>query len=140
MKEKLKEWAADLQASAVPFVPQGRSRDGLDCWGVVWLAYNEVRGIDLPSYADEYKTEDIRNFPHLEELINKYLPEWEETTNPTEGDVVLMRLRGRPIHVGLVIGDGMMLHIEEGIELCIERYGNAFWRNRIIGFYRYRSL
>lgn len=136
----LAEWATDLMKASVPFVPGGRSRDGLDCWGVVWLAHKEYYGNQLYSGTEEYEPHDIKNYEKLGSLVNKYLPGWSKVDKSQPGDVLLMRLRGRPIHVGLIISEGVMLHIEHGIELCVEKYGNTVWKNRIVGIYRFSSV
>jgi hypothetical protein len=43
------------------------------------------------------------------------------------------------MHVGLVLGDRLMLHIETGIDSVIERYSGSGWAARVSGFYRYKS-
>lgn len=139
MTQQLQQWAADLVAAQVPFVPQGRDRSGLDCWGVVYLAYRELLNHPLPSYTESYTREDLKNYGHLGDLISSHLPGWEKVEVGQPFDVVLMRLRGRPIHVGLVTRKGHMLHIEEDISVCEEEYGSTIWKNRIIGIYRPRS-
>lgn len=131
----LELWAADLIKTGIPFKAKGRDRSGLDCWGLVKLAYTECLNRDIRGYEDEYET--IKDFTHLHELFDKHRPEdWKEVSPERAGDVILLRLRGRPIHVGLVIGQKRMIHIEEHIQVCMENYNNAIWRNRILGFYR----
>lgn len=53
------------------------------------------------------------------------------------GDVVVLRMRGQPIHVGLVIEKGRMLHAEVGIGSVLDSYASARWVLRVTGFYRY---
>lgn len=53
-----------------------------------------------------------------------------------EGDLVLMRVRGHPIHVGVVTAPGEMLHIERHADACRENYRSGGWRLRVAGFYR----
>jgi len=137
MSNELSAWARDLVRCAVPFKPHGRTREGLDCWGVVWLGFTECLGYNIPSYTEEYTPKDLYDFEKLEDIIGKYMPGWTEVTKHRAGDVVLMRLAGRPIHVGLVIENGVMLHIEERINLCVEKYGSPLWKNRIVGVYRF---
>src|SRR5687767_9653450 len=38
-----------------PFVAKGRDRVGLDCWGVIVLAYRELLGVELPGYESDYE-------------------------------------------------------------------------------------
>lgn len=55
------------------------------------------------------------------------------------GDVIVLRLLGHPMHVGVVLGDRQMLHIEEGIDSAIESYAGPRWQHRVFGFFRYRE-
>lgn len=52
------------------------------------------------------------------------------------GDSILLRVSGVPVHVGLVVSPGHMLHAYQGTNACVERYGSALWANRIEAFYR----
>ena len=135
----LEQWAGELVKSQITFVPQGRSRSGLDCWGVIWLAYKECLNLPIPSYTEDYLPEDIDDYDKIRGLFSRDVPGWQKVDLPKPGDVVLMRLRGRPIHVGLVLDKTRMLHIEKDINLCVEYYGNTFWRNRIAAFYRFNA-
>lgn len=60
--------------------------------------------------------------------------------NEKFGDFVLMRILGDPWHVGVVVGDGLMLHIMKGINSCLERYSCSIWRKRVVNFYRHKEL
>ncbi|MBI1215693.1 MAG: phage tail protein [Alphaproteobacteria bacterium] len=122
----------------LPFKSQGRDRAGVDCWGLVRLALAEQFGLALPSFAREYqRTLDAARIPAL---IERETPLWRAVSSGEEkqGDVIVLRVRGRPMHVGLVLGDGQMLHVELGIDSAIERYDGPQWRERIFGFYRYK--
>ena len=56
------------------------------------------------------------------------------------GDGVLLRVMGRPIHVGVVVARGWMLHIEKNCDSLIERYaGGSRWERRVLGFYRHAA-
>ncbi len=141
LEEKYAAWATALIREAVPFKAKGRDRNGIDCWGVVWLGKAEIEGISLPSYLEDYTHSDIRRLDHLEKIFVREVPFWDRLNAGEEqaGDVVLMRMSGRSIHVGLVVAKGKMLHIEEKIDLCIEDYDATTWANRVTGVYRYRS-
>lgn len=128
-------WAAHY--IGLPFRDHGRDRQGLDCWGLVRLVMAEQFGIALPSFAGEYsRTTEV---PRISALIERECAKWQEVPPGDDkcGDVVIMRVRGRPLHVGIVIGDQQMLHIELGINSVIERYAGPRWKERLFGFYRY---
>jgi cell wall-associated NlpC family hydrolase len=130
------EWARKY--IGIPFREKGRDEDGLDCWGLVRLVFKEERGIVLPSYDESYSsTEDSEA---IEALVIENKTSWQEVPAGKERpwDVVLLRLRGRPMHVGLVTAPGFMLHItRETFYVAHESYRAAIWRSKILGFYRY---
>ena len=63
--------------------------------------------------------------------------DWVRGEHPQPRDVVVVRITGRPGHVGVCVGGGRFLHVEEGETSCIERLSSPVWRSRIEGFYRY---
>jgi cell wall-associated NlpC family hydrolase len=123
----------------LPFEDHGRSRAGLDCWGLVRLVLSEQFNIALPSFAAEYRrTTDTGK---ISDLILRETPAWQFVAMGEEqlGDVIILRQRGQPMHVGVVLGDQRMLHIEQGINSAIEAYSGPCWKDRIFGFFRYRK-
>jgi len=110
-----------------------------DCWGLLWLVMRELRGVDLPSYSDQYVTADDR--AALAVLIKGELDPWGEIAAGEEQpfDGVLMKEAGFPRHIGIVTQPGMVLHVQRGETSRIERYRHGPLRHRIVGFYRYRA-
>ena len=123
----------------LPFLDHGRDRSGLDCWGLVRLVMAEQFGVALPSYAHEYQR--TTQVDKISDLIARESMRWKIIPAGSEacGDTVVLRVRGKPMHVGMVMGDRQMLHIELGINSVLERYVNPRWAERIAGFYRYKS-
>ena len=127
----------------IPFVDLGRDREGLDCWGLFRLVLQEQLGIELPSFIEVYEGE-TSNWEHLGRAITGRIAQvgWEPVPAGQEqpGDGVLCRLRGEPMHVGVVVRPGIMIHTHRGTNACLEPYRRAQWRSRILGFYRHRSM
>jgi len=124
----------------VPFKEGGRDLSGWDCWGLCWYVARAEFGLELPVYSREYTTPlDYRALRHL--INTERTQSWREVPLGKErpGDVLVIRLRGQPIHVGLVIGGGRMLHCEASVGSVVESYEGPLWRNRIMGVYRYDS-
>lgn len=121
----------------LPFKEHGRDRSGIDCWGLVRLVMGEQFGVSLPSYATHYDstTREDQLAPLIEEERKWWIP--VEAGKEQLGDVVVLRMRGQPIHVGLVIETGRMLHAEVGIGSVLDSYKSARWHLRVTGFYRY---
>lgn len=122
----------------LPFIPDGRSRDGLDCWGLVKLVYEEQLGIILPSYDGVFKEDNIKNLRVVSDLMDKEREKWIRVEKPTEFDVLMMRIQGRVIsHVGIYLNKNKMLHIIKGISSVIEPTTGINWKDRIVGAYRH---
>lgn len=122
------------------FKNRGRTKEGVDCWGLVRLIYGEQFAIELPSYDDEY--DSSHNISATREVIETHAKEWLqiEPGQEHEGDVIILRLSGYPTHVGLVVENGKMLHIIDGTDAVLENYHNRLWQHRIVGFYRHKEL
>lgn len=123
----------------VPYRDRGRDFDGADCWGLLWLVYRDLRGIELPSYSERYVTASDRKA--MAALIAAELDPWQPVAEPDARtfDGVLMKQGGFPRHIGVVTSPGMMLHVEQGRASCIERYRSSPIVHRVVGFYRYRE-
>lgn len=119
----------------LPFKSLGRDRSGLDCWGMIYLVYREIFGVDVPQYREYADAYDIEEVSAL--IRGELVTRWREVSREDMGDVVLFRVRGEPCHVGLVIARAKFLHSFEGTQSCMERYDAPKWRQRIFGFYRY---
>jgi len=123
----------------IPYLDKGRSIVGLDCWGLLHQVFRELRGIDLPSYAERYVTGADRLA--MARLIAGELDDWQEIESGKEQtfDGVLMREGKFPRHIGVVTAPGMVLHVSQGETSRIERYRSGILANRVVGFYRFRN-
>lgn len=118
----------------VPWVDGGRTEAGADCWGLFRLVYAQVLGIPLPSYSGAYGSA-------LDKVIVRRLIEgkpdyWHRVETPEPGDGVLLNIANRT-HIGVVVGNGYMLHTEFGCGAVIENYQSLKYSNVLEGFYRY---
>ncbi len=131
------EWVAGY--IGIPFRSHGRDRDGSDCWGLLRLVLADQFGIRIPSY-DGVTWHDGDDRRALAEFMAEHKADWTPVAGGDErpGDAVLLRMMGHPIHVGIVVASGWMLHVEQGADSCIEPYLDELrWKKRIIGYYRY---
>lgn len=120
----------------LPFAERGRSRAGLDCWGLVCLVYREHLGIELPHHAEDYVSTADREA--LRRLVEDGRSAWREIA-PAKArcfDLVEISNVGVP-HIGMVAGPGLMLHIEAGADSVIEALGSARIARRVRGFFRH---
>ena len=113
----------------IPFKPDGRDRNGCDCYGLVRLALRELAGIELP---------DKQYGPDGQEraaVVAQGLPGWVPVDRPRRFDIAVFNTEGGP-HVGLCMGSGKFLHVREGGRSRIERFG-PLWA--VAGFYRFQG-
>lgn len=120
----------------IPFKIHGRDRSGLDCWGLVRLITAEQFGIASPSFKTEYK--NAGDHESIRKLIERETEKRTDVEIGTEklGDLVVFSWRGVPFHIGLVLGDGCMLHIEKNTDSAIERYNGPRWGDKIYGIFK----
>lgn len=113
------------------FRPHGRTADGCDCFGLVLMAYRQVLGRELPDYGGDYPR--FRDHARLNEVVdNACMHDWRKVDTPQPMDAAVIYRQGRPIHIGLYIGNGQILHVEHGIEAAVQPATDF----RIEGYYR----
>lgn len=128
-------WVA--QYIGLPYAELGRSRDGVDCWGLVKLVLSEQLGLQTMDCVTEYS--DVGDRIVVPPLIRRMQEkEWVRVEEPQEFDTLIFNIRGQPMHVGLVVNADSFLHSPEGKMLsALERYTDRIWARRIEGFYRH---
>lgn len=122
----------------IPFLDKGRDpAQGLDCWGLVRVFYQTEMGIDLPSLTEDYPTTEDRET--ISRLVNGHRIGWPLIPIGEEqyGDIIVFRLLGSQCHMGVVMGNGIFLHVMEGMNSCLDNYRRPQWRSRVEGFHRH---
>jgi len=124
----------------LPFIEKGRDRSGVDCWGLLRRIYSERYCIELPSYADDYQS--TADSESIRALILGGLGPWREIQagQEHEGDGILLRIKGQPWHVGVVVAPGWMLHSAKGMNSVRDQYDGPAWHRRVLGFYRHEAM
>ena len=122
----------------LPFLSKGRDRNGVDCWGLLRLVYQEELGIYHPSYTENYEVAAISD--EVTEAFNLGLDSsWQKVDKVREFDAVMLTISGKPFHCGVITTKGYMLHIIKGSNAVVESYMNRHWNRRIDGIYRYNK-
>lgn len=122
----------------LPYLTGGRDRNGVDCWGLMCMVWREQLGRPLPPYEglDWYDGQRPRDIGSTAiDYASQFVP--VALGEERLGDGVLIRMRGHPFHLGLVLRPGWMLHTHDGAGAVIECYHEMKWRDRISGIYRY---
>lgn len=136
--ENLPNWAEKY--IGLEFESKGRGPDKFDCWGLVMVIYQQQFEITLPSYVDKYSS--ASNEKDLGPLILNEKMNWIEVRLGSEkvGDVLVIRMKKEPMHVGVILSQYHFVHIHSGIGSVVQRYDSIMWEKRIIGIYRHTEL
>jgi hypothetical protein len=139
----------------IPFKDGGRDHRGADCWGLIWLIYKEVLGIELCSYGWIGASELRAVLKRID--TDRDIPPWKQVENGTEApyDVIVMSggmqsergLVTRPVHVGMVFQPGVLLHTEANSGPTIQAYkdtpqfgrASLLMKNRVLSIHRHES-
>jgi cell wall-associated NlpC family hydrolase len=122
----------------IPFVSNGRTREGCDCYGLCRLALEEVYGIALPELSDDY--ENALNLRETVSLFEKNRPVLlaAPLAGPEEGCVAIITEQGHPCHLGIYAGGGCILHTLAKTGSIAQRITHPALAGRIEGYYRVR--
>lgn len=123
----------------IPVIPGGRNKFGVDCWGLVVVVYAEKYDVKLPTFdgVDWTNSGDV-----WMKIADETTLEWNEISREDrrESDVVILRIKGIPWHVGFVIDKNRFMHADPVRGVCVERIDSLHWKNRVVAFYRHPSM
>jgi cell wall-associated NlpC family hydrolase len=114
----------------IPFIPNGRSKEGADCWGLVKMVMIEVFGINLPDFVDHDFNKEV-NASVIED--NKALVGAERVDDREDGRLVLMYNMGFPSHIGIVVKGHGVLHMERKMGSVLNKWNKL--RYEVEGIY-----
>jgi hypothetical protein len=121
----------------LPHLDHGRTREGVDCWGLLRLVYAEEFGIDLPDYLS--RCPGLTERAELSALIGaeRDAGGWQDVDRIAPGDALLFRIGPYATHIAVAISPLRMLHVAAGSRSVIERIASPQWRRRLVGIYRH---
>ncbi|MDR1278649.1 MAG: C40 family peptidase [Treponema sp.] len=127
-------WAKEYVG--IPFASGGRDRSGADCYGLARLVRVEQFGDNLPLLSGDYA--DADNFTETEALMRARRPllAGVPVENPEAGDVCVLKFHGLPVHLGICVGGGWMLHTLKGTGSVLQRISDPHLAGRVEGWYR----
>ena len=119
----------------IPFVSNGRTKEGCDCYGLVRLVLRNEYGVELPELSDDYA--DALNVRETARLFAERLPAiaGEKIAGPQEGAVAVITEHGVAAHIGIVAGGGYILHTGVKTGSVCQRETHPGLRGRIEGYY-----
>ena len=131
----LPPWAAPYVG--LPFAQHGRTRAGVDCYGLLMLVLGEVFHVELPAYKYAHEQDWGSIAAAVRQGQRDWVPVDDHDVRP--GDGIVLRMRGLPLHVGVIVDTNplTMLHVLRGVETCCQRLDNPVWKPRVVGIYRW---
>jgi cell wall-associated NlpC family hydrolase len=127
-------WAKEYVG--IPFVSNGRTKEGADCYGLVRLVRNEQFGGNMPLLSGDYK--DANNFAETGRVMKAQQPllAGQPVGTPEVGDVCVLKFHGMPVHAGIYAGGGYALHTLTQTGSILQRVSDPQFSTRIEGWYR----
>jgi len=117
----------------IPFRFGGRSREGMDCWGLVIEVYRRL-GIAVED-VDDYS--DLSAEQVSPGLADACADRWHRIDEPFESyDVLIFDITacGAATHCGVWVGNGRILHAVRGIGVINSPFRGL--RAKLLGAYR----
>ena len=123
----------------IPFTSHGRSFSGVDCYGLLFLVYQNELAIDLPPYTSSYACADEHS--EVAALINDaQAPQspWFQRHGAAQPFDVLLYRHGRyASHIGIALGSGLLLHVQSSDQSKIERQETPRLKTRLTGVFHH---
>lgn len=107
----------------VPYRYAGNTRSGVDCSGFV-VAVFSANGITLPRTSRD-------QFQFVSSI---------DIRNAEPGDLIFFQNRGRISHVGIYVGNDMMIHASTSLGVVIQNINDNYYSSRYAGTGRVSNL
>lgn len=113
----------------------GTPYGAFDCWNVVKTFYGEVMLCPLTIQGPDEPLGPELAGPMIKSLKGEFIevPKGEYRF----GDILVLRLFGIPVHLGIYLNDTQILHTQKKVGCIIDRYSR--WEGMIEGCYRHDS-
>lgn len=121
----------------IPFVSQGRTFRGCDCYGLVKLYYKEVLNIEIPETVITAE-QPRRTFANY---LNEISKNWTSTV-PSKNAVVAMAVNAEHptlvTHFAVMIDDKRFIDTRENRSSYLTNIDDKKIKNQIKGFYKWQ--
>lgn len=128
----------------IPWVSCGRSVEedkGLDCWGLVYDIYQKKYNVTLPRLD---RLDITTGSTTTRKDLEKYYPNIKglffEPEYPMEGDILLFKQLGEPLHVGLAVDKTFMIHTQSSTGCVVENFKSSYWKHKHYSTHRLRDI
>lgn len=94
---------------SMPYLAGGRTPTGADCWGLVRMAREEIRGDSLPMIPGV----DSSNPPAIHAATVRTIAacDFRRTADPRPGAIAVVKRGGVAVHVGIVVSTDVGLAV-----------------------------
>ena len=120
--------------SQIPYKDGGRTREGVDCFGLVMLVHRECFGRIIPDICYNSAEDCVVNARLVD--VHAATINARRTHCPEPGDLVLMRVGGQASHVGIYVAPQSVMHALAGFGVICQRISASLVRHRIEGYFR----
>jgi cell wall-associated NlpC family hydrolase len=114
----------------VPFVHKGRSHKGVDCIGLLYVAFQPFFNVMDPQDYGPVVT-SCKSFMEIKDYADRI-----KANEAGPGDIVLMNIAGASAHYGLIIGD-TVIHADQSVGKVIE---HRLADKRIVAYFRLKEM
>lgn len=121
----------------LPYIHQGRTNAGVDCTGLIILAY-KMNGLDVITSVDNYgrtpQPQTLRkdlgvNFVYVSNKLNDAQP----------GDIILTRIRYQAQHTVIHDGKYFIHALGGGPDKVIREKWRPLWEQRVLEVYTHKD-
>lgn len=123
------QWIGEIRSwVGVPWVHQGRNRNGVDCIGLI-IASAHALGLT------NFDTRTYGRAPLGDYLLRVCNEQMLRKRSADPGDVLLMRLSKFPQHFAVLVEPGRIVHSRGEDERVVETNMPDAWWRRVVGIY-----
>jgi len=106
----------------IPYLADGASEQGCDCWGLVQLYYSKYKNTQLPKFAGVYTNPQLVRPIGEKQLV--------------AGDIVLIREFGDSLHCGVYLYNDIILNSQDPHGSHLAKLTSPKWKGRVLSYLR----
>ncbi len=105
----------------VPYLKNGRTIEGADCYGLAFIILRDMFGKDIPELASIMADQEVSTVIDMSRpLVNA-----EQVDSPMNGDLVLFFREAAPAHIGVIWNKGI-IHSTEFRGVIYEKLNSPY--------------
>jgi len=128
----------------IPYMKSGVTKNGTDCFGLVYLIYKEELGIELPKLNHIGYDSKTWYKEKGKQITNNIDTLWYRVDAPYKvyDGLIFTRYNGSKIadHIGMYIGNNKFIHVEERSTSRVERLNGTPFEERLYAAVRYKGV